>query len=289
MHAQAHDRALVGPHTLDDVPQVRGEPIDELRRQLDLHELADEALTDSAGLLCVPTVNRGRRNEAFVGAPDLGETLCGFLRVRPEIRLFLFVIDVVSRRPLLRRRDFLFLLVRIDVTGEDIGELRFARRDRRILCEKRTDRGGIAREGLKGLVQAALDALRDLDLAFAGEEVDRAHLAHVHAHRVRGSTELAVDGGERGRCLLGVVVVVIDGRTHEQEGVGIGRHLVHGDPHVVDHRDDVLDLLGIDDAFWQVVVDLGVREVTLLLALCDEQLQPRLLLVEIHAFTHDEM
>ena len=43
-------------------------------------------------------------------------------------------------------------------------------------------------------VLAALDALGDLDLALAGEERHRAHLAQVHAHRVVGLVERA--GGE---------------------------------------------------------------------------------------------
>ena len=42
-------------------------------------------------------------------------------------------------------------------------------------------------------LQAVLDALGDLDLAFARQQLDRAHLAHVHAHRVGGAAELGVD------------------------------------------------------------------------------------------------
>ena len=57
---------------------------------------------------------------------------------------------------------------------------------------------------------------------------------------------------------------------HEQERVGIGRHFVYGNAHVVDHRNDVFDLLRVDDAFGQVVVDLRIREVSLLLSLCNQ-------------------
>src|SRR5690606_39890884 len=49
------------------------------------------------------------------------------------------------------------------------------------------------------LVQAFLDALGDGDLAFAGQELDRAHLAHVHAHRVGGAAALAIERGQGGR------------------------------------------------------------------------------------------
>ena len=50
---------------------------------------------------------------------------------------------------------------------------------------------GQARDRLDHVLQAVLDALGDLDLAFAREQLDRAHLAHVHAHRVGGAAEFA--------------------------------------------------------------------------------------------------
>jgi len=54
---------------------------------------------------------------------------------------------------------------------------------------------------------------------------------------------------------------------------------VHRDPHVVDHRDDVFDLLGLDQAVGQVVVDLGVGKEALLLAAGDQLTNLRLLFV----------
>ncbi len=41
---------------------------------------------------------------------------------------------------------------------------------------------------------------------------------------------------------------------------------MHRDAHVVDHVDDILDLLRIDDIVRQVVIDLGIGQVALLLA-----------------------
>ena len=51
------------------------------------------------------------------------------------------------------------------------------------------------------------------------------------------------------------------------------------DAHVVDHADDVFDLLRIDDVVRQVIVDFGVRQVALLLALDDQGLDLGLLLL----------
>ena len=41
---------------------------------------------------------------------------------------------------------------------------------------------------------------------------------------------------------------------------------MHRDTHIVDHVDDVFDLLRIDDVIRQVIIDLGVGQVTLFLA-----------------------
>jgi hypothetical protein len=113
------------------------------------------------------------------------------------------------------------------------------------------------------VLEAFLDALGDLDFAFAGEELDGAHLAHVHADRVGGAAEFGVDGGEG---LLGFgfgLLVVHDGGRdfgHQQVFGGRG-HVEDLDAHVVEGADDGLDLLGVDEVVGQVVVDLGVGEV----------------------------
>ena len=73
----------------------------------------------------------------------------------------------------------------------------------------------------------------------------------------------AVDGRERGGSFLGGVVVARDGGIGQQQRLGIGRLLVDRDAHVVDHVDDVLDLLRIDDIARQMVVDLTVGQVAL--------------------------
>ena len=70
---------------------------------------------------------------------------------------------------------------------------------------------------LDHVLEAFLDALGDLDFAFAGEELDGAHLAHVHAHRVGGAAELGVDGrtGSARLRLLGLLVVDDGGATSD--------------------------------------------------------------------------
>src|SRR5690606_8545675 len=94
----------------------------------------------------------------------------------------------------------------VEAVGEadhDFGQALLAGLVQFVVPEQVRDR---AREGCQGgghLVQAFLDALGDRDLAFAGQQLDRAHLAHVHAHRVGGAAALAVECGQRGGGLLG--------------------------------------------------------------------------------------
>ena len=158
--------------------------------------------------------------------------------------------------------------------------------DRAQQLQHELDDARIAGEGGDDLLQPFLDAAGDPDLSLPGEEVHGAHLAHVHPHRIGGAPELRVQGGEgRGR-LFGGVLVGVDLGLHHQQVVGIRGHFVHRDAHIVDHADDVFDLLRIDNAFREMIVHLGIREVSLLLALGDEELEARLLVVEIHDVLH---
>src|SRR5690606_9449035 len=96
-----------------------------------------------------------------------------------------------------------------------------------------------------------------------------------------GAANLGVDRGQhRDRLLGGGVVIVRGGRLGRQQ-LGIGCDLVHLDAHVVDHADDVLDLLRIDDVVGQVIVDFGVGQVALFLALDDEGLDLGLLVGDV--------
>ena len=60
------------------------------------------------------------------------------------------------------------------------------------------DRHRARRDRHDHVLQAFLDPLGDLDFAFARQELDRAHLAHVHAHRVGRAAEFGVERRYRG-------------------------------------------------------------------------------------------
>ena len=159
--------------------------------------------------------------------------------------------------------------------GDDLGQALLAFLVQRVVLEELLD--GPRKRAQRGqhLVEAFLDALGDLDLALAGEQLHGAHLAHVHAHRVGGAAALGVQGGQRGGGLLGRGVVHVTatvGLAGQQQLLGIGRGLVDLDAHAVDHADDVFQLLRIDQIVGQVVVDLGIGQVALLQPLADQLL-----------------
>jgi len=60
------------------------------------------------------------------------------------------------------------------------------------------DRHGTGGNSLDHVFQAIFDALGNLDLAFARQQLDRAHLAHIHAHGVGGAAKVGVDGRQCG-------------------------------------------------------------------------------------------
>ena len=121
------------------------------------------------------------------------------------------------------------------------------------------------RDGLDHGQLAALDPPRDLDLALAREEGDRAHFPEIHAHRVVGLVEgarreielqlLGAFGGPVDDLVVAQILLVrvddLDARA--AEGV-----------------EEVVQLVGRRDLRRQQLVDLVVEEVALLLADVDE-------------------
>ncbi len=115
------------------------------------------------------------------------------------------------------------------------------------------------------LGEALFDALGDGDFAFAGQQLDRAHLAHVHAHGIGGAAHFGVDGREQRNGFFGGGFVVGGGAGGVVgQRIGIRRGVVHVNADTFEHRHDVFDLLRIDNVVGEVIVDLGVSQITLL-------------------------
>ncbi len=195
--------------------------------------------------------------------------------------LVLLVALVGGDRRFLVLGQFLDVLVgvRIDEAIDDLVDAHLVGGDPAGRLEDLGDRRRAGGNRLDHVLQAVLDALGDFDLALAGQQFDRSHLAHVHAHRVGGAAELGIDRGQRlFRFQLDFLFIDGGGRLLGQQQILAGRRLVEDlDVHVVERRDDRLDLLGIHHVIGQVVVDFGVGQVAAFLAQRDQGLEARAL------------
>ncbi len=183
---------------------------------------------------------------------------CNFW-IRTAVAFFLFavgvvlflVVLVVGRRFRRGLRGFGFdflrtcgtIIVRVDVTTEDVGQAATFGRYTLVICEDAVDGAGEVSDSAHHLTNAFLDAFGDFDLAFAGQQFDGAHFTHVHAHRVGGATDVGFDRSECGRGLLGSGFIGIG--FGQQQGIGIRGNLEYIDAHVVDHANDVFHLFRI--------------------------------------------
>ena len=132
-------------------------------------------------------------------------------------------------------------------------------------------------------VAAGLDALGDGDLALAGEQFHRAHLAKVHADRVVGAVDgfLLGRGGGAGAAVVERIDLVL-GRGLGLVLVVVGRFLVLDDvdPHLGDRAHHVLDLLGRILVLRQRGVQFVIGDDPALLAAGDQFLDRRVVEVD---------
>ncbi len=271
--------------------QVVDQLIEHLRRQLQLHELAANPLAQFLRLRILRAEFVERVQVLVLDLGDGHEAPGGLLRIRTGVDGLLFLLAVglvvvVGGDLALECHDFRILglrdlirCVRIDEADDDVHQAHLAGFDVLVVPEKQIVGAGIAAEGDLDRLKTLLDALGDANLALAGEQFHRAHLAHVHAHRIGGAAEFGIQIGERRGGFLDRLLVRRRSGVGQQQGLGIRRLLVHRDAHVVDHVDDIFDLFRIDDFAGQMIVDFRVGQVTLFLAARNQQFQLRLTLV----------
>jgi hypothetical protein len=289
VHADVAERALERTHLLDLLAQGVAQPLDHLGGEADGHQLVlDLGLRLQVGLGLVALL--------LVGGLHLVEPLGDVVELLESLGLELFELGGVGAGRIgfffgvfvefgvghrghdggLRRgAEIDFLGVGIDQAVDHFIDAHGAAPIFSALRQHFVDGGRAGGDGLHHVLQAIFDALGDLDLALAGEQLDRAHLAHVHAHRVGGATEFGVDRGQRG---LGLFFGVFVGRGHRggvrnQQGLGIRGLVVDRDAHVVERADDRFDRLGVDHVIGQVVVDLDVGQEAAFLAQLDQLLE----------------
>ena len=172
-----------------------------------------------------------------------------------------------------RRWRHFFFGVRIDESGDEIGQTRFFCFNAIVLFQQIGNCFRVFSNGALNLVNPIFDTFGDVDFAFTRQQFDGTHLAHVHAHRVSCTADFRFHAGENLCSSLFRIFVGIVAIFSKQQIIGIRCFFHHLNAHIVDHLDDVFDLVGVDDIFRQMVIDLGIGQIALLLTTLDKKLQ----------------
>ena len=146
---------------------------------------------------------------------ELREAARGLFRIRAGVDGLLGLVAVLGFLGLFRRGFFDDLdlgrvlrlrdhvrRVRVDEADDHVDEAALAGLHVLVGRDQMLQRGRVMRQRAAHGVEAFLDALGDADLAFAREQFDGAHLAHVHAHRVGRAAEFGIERGQRGGGFL---------------------------------------------------------------------------------------
>ncbi len=288
-HGDDHDLFLELADLGDMRAQVQNERVEHARRQLELHELIGQLRPHFQCFRVLRTGLLDRGQNRYVVFRDRRETGRGLLRIRTGIDDFLFAVRAVLTLFGFVVRLFLGLDelhfrgilglgddvggVRVDEADNDVDQARLSRLYRLVRPLDEVVGGRVHGERAAHGIETFLDTLRDADFALTSQQLHRAHLAHVHADRIGSAAQLGIERSQRGGGFLDRLLVGGRRGLVLQQRLGIRCLLVHRDAHVVDRVDDVLDLLGIDDLGRQVIVHLGISEVTLLLTTGNQQLE----------------
>ena len=161
------------------------------------------------------------------------------------IFVFVFVGEVVLAElgaDMSGGRRHVIHFVRIDEAGDDVGQAKLLGFVLVVLFEQIGDGFRVLGDGALYLVDTVFDPLGDVDLAFAGQQFDGTHFPHVHADGIGRATNLRFNRCQSlGRCFGSVL---IGGTTFSHDKViGIRSVFNHLNAHIVDHLDDVFDLV----------------------------------------------
>ncbi len=256
-HAQLHDGALLLTQAAQCAANALDQHFELLGYQLDRHEQIGQCLQGSNAFLVITAVLLqdlvgglkliGYRAEAL-GRNDRVRTAFGLFFV-VTVGLFFLVLGLFLRSGSLGawNRHFLCrccdVVIGIDVTTEDVRQTATFGGDAVVLAENVIDSAREVGDGAHDFTNAFLDPLGDFDLAFTGQQLDRAHFTHVHAYRVGRAADIGLNCRQRSSGFFGRGFVGVGFR--QQKGIRIRSTLEYVDPHVVDHADDVFHLFRI--------------------------------------------
>ncbi len=288
-----HHRLFLGANLLDADAHLTDQTLEVLGHQLDRREQFRQAIHLDPRLLAATTMLGQGFPHQLVLCADLLETRSRLFRIGTAgallrlagVSVVFVIVGIVGIGvvgvAVVAHQLFGHLglghagdaFVRIDEAREEVGQS-----SRRLFVlggivglENRVHRARQPGQRRHYLAGAFLDALGNLDLALAGQQLHGTHFTHVHAHRIGGPADVALHRRQGSHGLLGGRLV--GGVIGHHQGIFIGRFLDDADTHVVDHADDVFHLIGIGNILGKMVVDLGIGQVALFLATRDQLLQ----------------
>ena len=285
LNAQLHDDTFLSTNAIHHAAHAVDQVIELLRHQAELLEDFRQLQDLFLGGGMATTFGFDGVARQLVLGTQLGEFLTGQLWVDAVVVIavvvgvFIFVFVFVVIHLFLRQLGanvgggwrHIFFGVRIDETGDQIGQTGFFRFNAVVLLKQVGDRFRIFGNGALHLIDAVFDAFGDVNFAFTGQQLYGTHFTHVHTHRVGRAPDFGFHAGEHLRGGFGSIF--IRGVFGKHQIIGIRCFFHHLNTHVVDHLDDVFDLIGIDDIFRQMVIDLGIGQIALLLTTLDKKLQ----------------
>ena len=136
-----------------------------------------------------------------------------------------------------------FFGVWIAETGDKVSQTCFFSFYAIVLFQQIGDRFRVFGNGALYLVDPVFDTFGDVDFAFAGQQLYGTHFTHVHANRVSGAPDFRFHAGQNLCSGFFCVFISVVGGFSQQQIIGIRRFFHHLNAHVVDHLDDIFDLI----------------------------------------------
>ena len=155
-----------------------------------------------------------------------------------------------------------FFVQTVNQAVNDLVNLHRAVSDLFSIFQNGNNRRRAAGDGVNHVLQTVFNSFSDFNFAFTSQKLNGAHFSHVHSDRVSCTTEFAVNGGQSGFCFFFSSVVAGCRNRVADEQIVSGRSLfVDLNTQVSQCRNDLIDLIRIDDVFRHVVVNFRVSQI----------------------------
>ncbi len=163
-----------------------------------------------------------------------------------------------------------FFIQTVNQAVNDLVNLHRAVSDLFSVFQNGNDGRRAAGNSVNHVLQTVFNSLSDFNFAFTSQKLDRPHFSHVHSDRISRTTEFAVNGSQSGFCFFfSSVVTGCRNRVADKQIVG-GRSLfIDLNAQVGQCRNDLVNLIRIDNVFRHVVVNFRVSQISSFLTHAD--------------------